>query len=201
MTDGNGSSARKMLIVIMMGIILAGAAAGTAAYSKMSGEMLTAMSAMIPSADQFGYGDAGIWETALRSFRVTAAFLLAVFLLGFGTVYQPLTAAVMLFRGIGIGTSMAHIYCTAAQGNGGAFLPAMFIPDAAAASLIIAAGAAESVMFSGQSARILFLSDGAVVRPQPDVRLYVLRFAVLFAAAVLWSLADGLICTAVSSYL
>lgn len=201
MTDGNGSSARKLLIIIMMGIILAGAAAGTAVYSKMSGEMLDAMSGIIPSADRSGYGDIGILNAAVRSFRVTAAFLLAVFLLGFGSVYQPLTAAVMLFRGIGIGAAMAHVYCTAAQGSGGTLLPAMFIPDAAAASLIIAAGAAESVMFSGQNARILFLSDGAAVRPQPDVRLYMLRFAVLMAAAALWSLADGLICTAVSSYL
>ena len=201
MTDGNGSSSRKMLIVIMMGMILAGAAAGTAAYSKMSGEMVAAMSKIFPPADNFGYGDTGLWDIAMQSFRVTAAFLLAAFLLGFGTVYQPLTAAVMLFRGIGIGTAMAHIYCSAAQGSGSALLPAMFIPDAAAASLIIAVGAAESVMFSGQSARVLFLSDGAVVRPQPDVRLYMLRFAVLFAAAMLWSLADGSICTVVSSYL
>ncbi len=197
MTDGNAYSGRKIVMSLMVIILIIGIAAGTAAYADNSG-ITAAVSGFVPT-------NGGAYEVGAavsRSVFGTAVFIAAVFFLGFGTVFQPLTAAVVLFRGIGTGVLLSHLYSLAADGGrGAAAMLAVSVCEAAVSSFILAAAAAEAVLFSGQCARVMFFSGGAVIRPQPDVRLYLARFAVFAAAAVICSAVCGVAHAAVSVYL
>lgn len=197
MTYGGAYSVRKIVTVLMMIILMAGIAVGTGLYSDNSG--IAASVGGLISADSGSYE---VGAAVNRSVIGTAVFAAAVFFLGFGTVFQPLIAAVVLFRGIGTGALLSHMYALAADGvRGAAAMLAVSVCEAAVGSFILAAAAAEAVLFSGQCARVMFFSGGAVVRPMPDVRLYLARFAVFAVGAVLCSCVCGVAHAAVAVYL
>lgn len=128
----------------------------------------------------------------IRSFGVSAAFLGAEFLLGFGAVYQPLIFFVTFLRGLFCGISLAGVYGseftkTAAAGAA-AVLPGIFI------SLVTTVLAArESLYFSNRLFRICFhegilreenennsrlIMDGLL----PKLKNYAAHFLIYFAA-------------------
>lgn len=197
MTDGNAYSGRKIVTAFMMIILMAGIAAGTGIYSD-NGDIAAAVGGLVP-ADGSAYE---VGAAVSRSAFGAAVFIAAVFFLGFGTVFQPLAAAVVLFRGIGTGALLSHMYALSANGGrGAAAMLAVSVCEAAVGSFILAAAAAEAVLFSGQCARVLFFSGGAVIRPMPDVRLYLARFAVFAVGAVVCSGVCGVAHAAVAVYL
>lgn len=197
MTDGNAYSGRKIVMTLMMIILIAGIAAGTGLYSDNSGIAASVSGLLTTDGSSYEVGAA-----VSRSVFGTAVFIAAVFFLGFGTVFQPLVAAVVLFRGIGTGALLSHLYALAVNGGGGAAaMLAVSVCEAAVGSFILAAAAAEAVLFSGQCARVMFFSGGAVIRPMPDVRLYLARFAVFAVGAVICSCVCGVAHAAVSVYL
>ena len=197
MTDGNAYSGRKIVTALMMIILMAGIAAGTGLYSDNSG-IAASVGGLVP-IDGSSYE---VGAAVSRSVFGAAVFIAAVFFLGFGTVFQPLAAAVVLFRGIGTGVLLSHLYALAVNGGrGAAALLVVSVCEAAVGSFILAAAAAEAVLFSGQCARVMFFSGGAVIRPQPDVRLYLARFAVFAVGAVVCSGVFGVAHAAVAVYL
>lgn len=197
MTDSNTYSGRKIMTVLMTIVLMAGIAAGTGLYSTNS--EVAASVGGFASADYCSYD---VWSTVCRSVFGSAVFIAAVFFLGFGTVFQPLIAAVVLFRGIGTGALLSHMYAITVSGTECVVgLLAVSLCEAAIGSFILAAAAAEAVIFSVQFARVMFFSGGVVVRPQPDVRLYLARFAVLAVGAVLCSSVCSVVQAAVSVYM
>lgn len=197
MTDGNAYSGRKLMTVLMMIVLIAGIAVGTGLYS--ANNEIAASVGGYASAEACSY-DVG--AMVCRSVFGSAVFIAAVFFLGFGTIFQPLIAAVVLFRGIGTGALLSHMYAIAVNGiRGMVGMLAVSLCEAAIGSFILAAAAAEALMFSGQCARVMFFSDGVVVRPQPDIRLYLARFAVFAVGTVLCSSVCAIAQAAVSAYL
>ena len=197
MTEGNAYLGRKIVTALMMFILMAGIAAGTGLYSD-NGHIAASVGGLVP-IDGSSY-DVG--AAVSRSVFGAAVFIAAVFFLGFGTVFQPLAAVVVLFRGIGTGALLSHLYALAVNGvRGAAALLAVSVCEAAVGSFILAVAAAEAVLFSGQCARVMFFSGGAVIRPMPDVRLYLARFAVFAVGAVLCSGVCGVAHAAVAVYL
>lgn len=197
MTDGNAFSGRKIVTALMMIILMAGIATGTGLYSD-NGDIAAAVSGLVP-ADGSAYE---VGAAVSRSAFGAAVFIAAVFFLGFGTVFQPLAAAVVLFRGVGTGALLSYLYALAVNGGrGAAALLVVSVCEAAVGSFILSAAAAEAVLFSGQCARVLFFSGGAVIRPMPDVRLYLVRFAVFTVGTLLCSGICGLAHAAVAVYL
>lgn len=197
MTDGNAYSGRKIITVLMMIILIAGIAAGTGLYSA-NNEIVASVGGYT-SVEACSY-DVG--AMVCRSAFGSAVFIAAAFFLGFGTIFQPLVAAVVLFRGIGTGALLSHMYAIAANGTGGMVgMLAVSLCEAAIGSFILASAAAEALLFSGQCARVMFFSDGAVVRPQPDIRLYLARFAVFAVGTVLCSSFCAVAQAAISVYL
>lgn len=129
-------------------------------------------------------------QTVINSFSGGFILLFMCMLLGMGAVFQPIAAAVLFFRGLGTGVTLAEINSVYGM-KGFALSLIMIIPYTAASAVIIAVGARESIFMSTDILKRVSGSDRNV--KAPDIRLYFTKFIILTSVLAAASLADSLI--------
>lgn len=132
-----------------------------------------------------------VLEVLGRSLLSSFLFLSAVFLLGLFAFGQPLGAALLVYRGTGIGISVSAIYST----GGLASLPAVFVlglPVSLAVSFISALAVRELIRSSNGLLRFA-VSGSSRDSERGGFRSYCIRFAVLFIFSFIISVAEALL--------
>lgn len=133
-----------------------------------------------------------IMYTFIGSFNSSAVLLLALFVLGFCAVGQPVALFLPVFHGLGLGISMAYLYST--QGfQGILFTLILILPSAAISTIALFLGTRESVRFSNSIFRMLF-PEKYEVPQQSGLKLYLIRFGVLLLFDVAAAMVDS-VCT------
>lgn len=124
-----------------------------------------------------------------NTFLSVGAVIFAAFLGGLSAVGQPLGAALLLFRGFGIGASAAMMYSLfGVKAFGGVMV--LILPKAAAGIILSVLAVRELFRLSG--AMLSFAVKGeARDDSRRSFRLYCIKFAVLAVIALVISAADA----------
>ena len=112
-------------------------------------------------------------------------FLAAVFLLGAFAFGQAAGAAMLVYRGVGIGVSVSQMY----SAGGLRSVPAV----AALAVSLIAILAVREAMRSSNRILLFFASGKSIGSERRGLRMYCIRFAVLIIISLFISAADSLL--------
>ena len=129
------------------------------------------------------------WETLVNSFSGGFILLVICFGMGFCVISQPAEFFVPLFRGLGVGTSIAGMYSIyGAAGAGASAL--LIVPGAVLSAFVLIMAAREAVRFSSALYGMTFGKGG---RERPDVKLYFTKFVILCAALAFSAFAESLL--------
>ncbi|MCL2054557.1 MAG: hypothetical protein FWG90_09045 [Oscillospiraceae bacterium] len=130
------------------------------------------------------------WQTLVNSFAGAFILLLVCFVLGFGAIFQPLEAMIPVFRGIGLGVSLAGMYSRYGAGGVGISL-VLIVPNGVISALVLIIGVREAMRMSNSIGAIVFTRKSGF---EPvDYKLYFTKFIVLTAILTVSSLADSLL--------
>lgn len=127
----------------------------------------------------------------LSSFTAAGGLLLVCFFLGFSAVAQPLEIMIPIFRGMGLGMSIAGIYAVyGAKGFLIAFL--LILPGAVVSTMGLLLAVRESLQLSGHFSGFAFWgrTDREMSRA---IRFYLLKFLILFVIIGIAALLDSLL--------
>ncbi len=132
-----------------------------------------------------GRAESGFWGIALNAFLSSLMLAGAVFLCGFSAVGQPFSLFFLLFRGIGLGMSMAHFYLSL-EGKGILLSLLLLLPAGALSGYALLLGCRESLRMSNRFFRAM--TAGEALSPR-GFRIYAAKFGILLlllgAAALL----------------
>lgn len=191
------SQKRKAGIILLMAVLLAGAAAGTIMICMGSEDIFTSHNSVFRFLIR-DYSPKTAVQIFIDSFKSIFIFLIVQFVLGFFAVGQPFEIMTVVIKGAVSGISASLAYLSYGL-RGMAVNLVMLIPFAVLSSFILIAGARESFRFSCRLFRCAFSRDSSA--GGAETKLYCLRFGVLtlFSAAVsaadsvLTGLFDGLL--------
>lgn len=125
----------------------------------------------------------------VHTFGSSAMFLLAAAISGFSAVGQPIASALLVYRGFGIGAASAAVY--SASGFGAA-VPAIIASFPRTAALLIVSVLAVRESIRSSFGIMYYLAKGeAVDRHTNELKLYFIRFAVLFFISAVISIGDA----------
>ena len=189
-SKGLNLSRTKVLVLALMGIMLLGVLIGTLTFCNMKSGDFSNLS-FITQGFIKNRGEQTFIKTLLTSFYTSGLLALICFLLGFSAIAQPIEILVPLFRGIGLGTSIAYIY--SCYGFKGFFIALiMIMPHAVISSIAIIIAARESMRLSN-----LFTNKAMSSKNEGDLRssikLYLLKFVILFGIIAISALIDSIL--------
>lgn len=130
-----------------------------------------------------------VLDVFIRSVSWTSFLLIILFIAGLCSISQPVELMVLLWRGTAIGISVSYMY-SIYELKGVLISALMILPHAVITSVILVFAAREALRSS--NLYILHLS-GKFPDTEENyrMRLYFIRFAVLFAAALVSSVIDS----------
>jgi hypothetical protein len=136
------------------------------------------------------YSGNTLFEVFKNDFLLSAIVLSAVLSFGFFAIGQPLGVMILIMRGVGIGVSIADIYI---QSGTDGILPVlvMVIPKAVVLSFILSLAVREMFRMSYSLLVFLFRNGSFDEKIRQNVRLYFIRFAVLFILSTVVAVADA----------
>ena len=180
----------KVLILALMVMMLVGVLIGTLTFCNMGGNDIYNLS-FITDGFINNRAQQTFVETLASSFTSPGLLVLICFLLGFCSISQPVEFLIPLFRGLGLGTSISYIYSS--YGVKGFFITfIMIIPHAVISSIAIIISARESIRLSN-----LFTSLVMSSKPEGEMRsyikLYLLKFLILFGIIGISALIDSIL--------
>lgn len=126
----------------------------------------------------------------LNTFFASGAFVVTEFLLGFVSFGQPAGIALLILRGIGIGSAAAQLYMTTGLGAVPVLL-ILIVPKAFAVSFITSLGAREMLKLSNVQFRFLFMDELPEEKMKRNVKLYCFKFFVLILILLVMSAIDS----------
>lgn len=130
--------------------------------------------------------------TFFSSFGSSMMLLIILFLLGFWAIGQPAALFVPIFRGLGLGMSMAQMY-VAYNFKGVLFCLILILPQVIISTIGLLLGTRESVRFSNVFFR--YFLPGKYDPPESGLfKMYLLKFIVLTGFMAASAAVDG-ICT------
>ncbi|MEG0614901.1 MAG: hypothetical protein RR540_04020 [Oscillospiraceae bacterium] len=181
----------KTFVLILMGILLIGVLIGTIAFCNMGNSEALSLS-FITQGFIKNRAEQTILQTFTSSFSSAALIVIACFLGGFSAIFQPAEILIPLFRGVGLGTSIAYIYT--AFGIKGFFITLIIIiPNAVISSIAIVFAARESFRMSNSIGKYLFLGQIGDIKEKISVKLYLLKFVILFVIISMSALLDSIL--------
>lgn len=126
----------------------------------------------------------------MKSLSTSTMFLGAVFVLGFSAIAQPVEIGVLVFRGMGLGVTMAQVY-TQYGTTGIAICAVLIVPSALISAYALIIGTREAVYMSN-----LLMTNSLSDRPSEgmlsSVKLYGTKFLVLEAVCAVSAAVDCL---------
>jgi hypothetical protein len=174
--------------VFILGLIL-GVIISIAAPPEFSDRIITAAAGFLRSRSVLGFS-----KTLAESFFGATMIILIFFLFGFGGIYQPFAVALLLFRGLGIGTALSFIY--AGEITIENFVAAVSVlPFLVLASFIHILACRESLRLSTSILRVSIAAPGEY--KAVDYSLYINKFIIMLFVTGIVSVIDALINIAV----
>lgn len=179
----NGNEHRDIPLFLLLLLTAAGIAAG-ASYVTAHGiaDSIWLHQCLLPSAS------ADLDKVFIRSFLSEAVFLAAFFLSGTSAIGQPLTAALLIYRGVGTGAAAAAEYCR--EGIGALSTVALLIVPLGAAYVLISLIAAREALRSSVRLLHILFGGSAPERSGSEGSLYVIRFIVLTVITLIAAAAE-----------
>lgn len=113
------------------------------------------------------------------AFATNSLFLLVICLCGFGAIFQPIAAGMLLFKGIGIGVLGVYAYASAKE-QAILYYLLVLLPEALFTVLILIAAVRESLQFSMRFFSALIRKDYLQQDFAEGVGLYLARFLVFY---------------------
>ncbi len=179
----NNGTGFFLLAVIAAGGILAGAfyvSHGHAAASPLIHQYFSPAEKGKAFSDIFGH-----------TFVSSALFLIAAAVSGLSAVGQPLASALLLYRGFGIGAASAAVYGSSGFNAVSSVLTGV-VPKAVAVIAVSVLAVRESIRSS--SGIMYYLAKGeAPDRHSNELKMYLIRFAVLLLISTVISIGDALL--------
>lgn len=179
-----GASDRGALPRLLCAAMIAGIIAGSVYQAKNA----AAPTVLVHQYAAPVYANANVFVYALGSFAVTSLFLAAAFLTGLFAFGQPVGAALIFYRGFGIGASAALLYGTfGAKAAAAVFL--LLLPKALGYSFISIVAVRELIRASNFSL-FCWISEDAPAR-RTSFKLYCVKFLALIFIALIISALDA----------
>ncbi len=179
----------KASLMLLMFLVLLGVLAGTLIFCNMSGSDISDLS-FITQGFIKERSEHTFIQTFLESFSSSSLLVLVCFLMGFWAIAQPFELFVPFFRGLGLGTSMSYIYTM--YGIKGFFIILiMILPHAVISSVAIIFSVRESIRLSNLFAETIV--NGNNSNMASCIKLYLLKFLILFVIIGLSSLLDSIL--------
>lgn len=180
---------RNNFFAFLVGATLFGVVLGTMAYCFMSRDFLNQLSlAQENFLEVRRNSDFAV--VLMKSLSTSTMFLGAVFVLGFSAIAQPVEIGVLVFRGMGLGVTMAQVY-TQYGTTGIAICAALIVPSALISAYALIIGTREAVYMSN-----LLMTNSLSDRPSEgmlsSVKLYGTKFLVLEAVCAVSAAVDCL---------
>lgn len=175
----------KTSIVIMLAFIIVGIIAGTITYTKCP-DMAENISGFIKTS-----GKRTIVTVFNDAFKSTFFILLLLMFSGFSAISQPVELSALIYRGFILGMSFSYTYAVHAL-KGIFICVLMILPHALITSVILVLAVRESMKMSNAVAVSAF-KDSHEFMERPDIKMYVLKFAVLMFFLIVSSVIDCII--------
>lgn len=186
-----GTESRRICLFLLNAAVAAGVLTGAVIVS--AGKIdLSEESWLLHQFFSPQYSGNTIMEVFKNTFMSSCLFLAAVFMLGFFSMAQPVGAALLVYRGIGIGASVAELYMKSGAGA----LPEVLIlvvPKAIALSFIASLAVREMLRLSCSQFVFLFRDELPEEKMKRTVRLYFIKFFVLLTITAVVSVLDCVI--------
>lgn len=187
--DLTKTESRRLCLLLLNMAIVAGIAAGAAAVA------LNRDSGMTDSLwlHQFFapvYSGNTVLDVFKNTFVMSGIYLSLIFILGFFSLGQPLGIILLVYRGFGIGVSVAQMYILSGMES----LPSVIVlllPKALALSFIAALGVREMLKLSCELFSFLFKDELPDEKMGRTVKLYAVKFLVLLFLSLLVSIIDS----------
>lgn len=125
-----------------------------------------------------------------NTFLSSEFFLLLTALLGFVSIGQPFVIALLVCRGIGIGSSVASMYVLFGTGSIAA-AAVLIVPKAVILSFIAALSGREAIKLSNMQTAFLFRNENADDKMDHTVKLFFIKVLVLTIIIFLVSVLDS----------
>ncbi|MFT3952600.1 MAG: hypothetical protein QM689_11765 [Oscillospiraceae bacterium] len=182
---------RERFTMFLTGLVLAGVLAGTLLFLFISRSGDTSTLTRLKIAGD-GFLAARLDQSFARILFATLAtntgYLAVLFALGFWAIAQPAALGLLLFRGLGLGATVAQIY--AQFGRRGILIAAVLVvPNALLSVFALVLGARESVRMSNLYASVS-LRHRTAEGIHDAAKLYAVKFLVLEAFMAASALCD-----------
>lgn len=183
-------TAKNPTIMFFMILLLIGALFGTLIFCNMQSSEISNLS-FITQGFIKNKTEQTFVQSLINSFTTSSLLVTICFFLGFGAISQPVEFLVPIFRGLGLGTSISYIYIT--YGVKGLLITlVLIIPNAVISSIAIIIAARESIKLSNMFTSYI-ISNNTENNMKSCIKLYVLKFLILFAIIGLSSILDSLL--------
>ena len=180
----------KPNIILLMTLLLIGVLIGTLAFCNMSQDDFNNFS-FITQMFIKNKSEQTFLQSLINSFSTSASLLLICFFLGFSAISQPVEITIPIFRGLGLGASIAYIYIT--YGIKGFLISLLLIiPNAVISSISIIIAVRESIKMSNMFT-FFAISNSCENNMKSCIKLYLLKFLILFVIIGLSSVIDSLL--------
>ncbi len=181
-------SHNEAAVLLLMILFLAGVFIGTMLFGRLNGEQLESLGRVTGSLIDNRLGQTFL-QTLMNSFSGAFVLLLGCFILGYSAVSQPVEIIIPVFRGLGMGVSLAGMYSRyGIRGFGMSMV--LIIPGGIISAFVLMFAVREALRMSGSICMIIF-SDRNIQRTL-DHKLYFTKFVILTAILVISSLIDSL---------
>ncbi len=134
-----------------------------------------------------GRAESSFWDIAFHAFLSSLMLAGGVFLCGFSAVGQPFSIFFLLFRGMGLGMSMAHFYLSF-DGKGILLALLLLLPAGALSGYALLLGCRESVRLSNRFFRAMTRGEALSSR---SFQVYGVKFAILLLMLAAAALLDA----------
>lgn len=187
--DFTKTESRRICLFLLNMAVLAGVAVGAVITAKSGTDFLTGKEWLHQYFSPVLSGNT-VLDVFTNDFFSSSIVIAAAFICGLFSCGQPAAASLLVYRGIGIGASSAHIYML--MGVKG-LLPAaaLLLPKALVISYITALGVREALKLSCIQFSFLFKDKLPEEKMQRTVKLYCIKFIVLIALMLIVSVIDS----------
>lgn len=180
-----GNRSRKTSVMLLSILVIIGITAGSIYQSINKPEPFYWIHQYFAPV----FGGTNLFEYMRNGIFVSMTFIAAAFLLGFFAFGQPFGAALLIYRGFGIGASTALMY-SLYGGKAFAAVLVTVLPKAAALTFIAILAVRELIKASVYSLSC-WMNENVSDGKRTSIQLYCLKFIVLVVMTLIVAVADA----------
>lgn len=188
--NSSESYGKKFIILLSM-FILVGVVIGTLAICRMEVNNVPKGSYL---TQEFLMTDINITlvQFILNNLKFGMLIIIICMFLGLCAIAQPVLICLLIYRGIGLGLSIAYYYILYGF-KGGIISFILILPGAIISTFALIIGVRESIKMSNMVLGVIIGNKKCGISDKSCIKLYVLKFIILFAIILIASIIQGLL--------